>query len=237
MDPGLSALVVHDLKNRLAVHEQRLSEFVAAHPELSTELQPLRVDAVALHRRLVAFLTLYRDDVHGLAVNEREEEPLAALVLAARSARTLVAPRHIVVEIDASNAPPEWFFDAYLVGMALDAALDNAVRYARTRIKLRAWREDDWLVLAVEDDGPGLGADKRDELDDQTSDTALHDRVAAEHRGRIAGRPSQTGLGTDLCRSVARLHTCDGRIGELRLVDRAAAGEAGGGTRFELRLP
>jgi signal transduction histidine kinase len=237
MDPSLSALVVHDLKNRLAVHEQRLSEFVAAHPELSAELQPLRVDTVALHRRLVAFLTLYRDDAHGLSANEREEEPAAALMLAARSARALVPTRHIDVEIDAARAPFEWFFDAYLVGLALDAALDNAVRYARTRIRLSAWCEDNWLVLAVEDDGPGLGADDSDELENQTLDTALHDRVAAEHRGRVAGRPSQTGLGTELCRSVARLHTCDGRIGEVRLVDRAAAGETGGGTRFELRLP
>ncbi|MEI2651886.1 MAG: hypothetical protein V9G12_07000 [Microthrixaceae bacterium] len=32
MNPGLSALVVHDLKNRLAVHAQHLAEAQAAHP-------------------------------------------------------------------------------------------------------------------------------------------------------------------------------------------------------------
>jgi signal transduction histidine kinase len=213
MFPGLSALVVHDLKNRLAVHEQRLTELLAAHPDLAAELGPLRTDAVALQRRLVAFLTLYRADAHGLAANEQEEDPARALAQAARFGRTIAARQEIEVQVDASHAPADWFFDAYLIGLALEAAVDNAARYARSTIRLSARCEDGWLVLAVEDDGPGL---------DGEPDTATDGE--------------RTGLGTELCRTVARLHTNDGRCGELRLLD-LWDGEGASGTRFELRLP
>jgi signal transduction histidine kinase len=213
MFPGLSALVVHDLKNRLAVHEQRLTELLAAHPRLKTELEPLRTDAVALQRRLVAFLTLYRDDTHGLAANEQEEDPARVLAQAARFARSIGVCQDIVVEVDTSRAPSDWFFDAYLIGLALEAAVDNAARYARSSIRLSARCEDGWLVLAVEDDGPGLEGEP----------------VTTNDGGR-------TGLGTELCRTVARLHTNDGRSGELRLID-LGDGDGSSGTRFELRLP
>ena len=213
MFPGLSALVVHDLKNRLAVHEQRLTELLAAHPDLATELGPVRTDAVALQRRLVAFLTLYRADTPGLAANEQEEDPARALAQAARFGRAIAARQEVEVEVDASHAPADWFFDAYLIGLALEAAVDNAARYARSTIRLSARCEDGWLVLAVEDDGPGLDGEPVTATDGE-----------------------RTGLGTELCRAVARLHTNDGRSGELRLLD-LCDGEGTTGTRFELRLP
>jgi signal transduction histidine kinase len=215
MFPGLSALVVHDLKNRLAVHEQRLTELLAAHPRLKPELEPLRTDAVALQRRLVVFLTLYRDDTHGLAANEQEEDPARVLAQAARFARSIGVRQDIEVEVDSSRAPSDWFFDAYLIGLALEAAVDNAARYARSSIRLSARCEEGWLVLAVEDDGPGLDGEP------------------------VTGNDSErTGLGTELCRTVARLHTNDGRSGELRLIDLIdGEGDGASGTRFELRLP
>jgi len=219
MHPGLSALVVHDLKNRLAVHEQRLAELVAAHPALSAELVPLRTDAVSLHRRLVAFLTLYRDDAHGLSANEQEEDPSRVLAQAARFAASRVAGSGIGVEVDARSAPSTWFFDAYLVGLALEAAVDNAARYATGRIRLFAEVRDGpdtrWLVLGVDDDGPGLDAD-----------------VFGQARHDVGHGAATTGLGTELCRTVARLHECDGHRGEIGLADRPE-----GGARFEIRLP
>lgn len=227
MRPALSALVVHDLKNRLAVHAQRLAELADARPDLAGALDPVRADAAALQRRLVAFLTLYRSDEHGIAANEREEAPAAVLAQAARFARTLVAGTGVTVEVDASRGPAEWFLDAWLVGLALEAAVDNAARYARSRIELSARVDDERLVLSVEDDGPGLAAD------DEAAGIARP--AVGRDGGAIDRLASQTGLGTELCRTVAQLHACDGRTGELRLIDRAAEGARG--ARFELRLP
>ena len=219
MHPGLSALVIHDLKNRLAIHEQRLSELAVAHADLSAELHPLRTDALALHRRLIAFLTLYRDDTYGLCVNEREEVPAHVLAQAARVAWSHIAGRSVTVEVDALAGPASWFFDSYLIGLALEAAVENAARYASRHIRLFSELHTESgsqiLVLGIEDDGPGLDAD-----------------VFGSTHCDVGIGSGCTGLGTELCRTVARLHGCDGRHGEVRLTDRAE-----GGARFEMRLP
>mgnify|MGYP000856259419 CR=1 FL=1 len=218
MNPGLSALVVHDLKNRLAAHAQHLAEVHDAHPAIEAALRPLRDDVDALQRRLIAFLTLYRADAGGLSTDEQEEDPARLAAQLARVAATLGTRRGLRVELDAARAPASWFLDAYLVGLALEAAIDNAVRFAATgvRVVAEARRVDgaDALVLAVEDDGPGPGGMPADEADASAS----------------------TGLGHALGRMVARLHRVDGRAGEVALIDLGATGAARG-ARFEMRLP
>ncbi len=218
MNPGLSALVVHDLKNRLAVHAQHLAEAQAAHPALDAVVRPLRDDVDALQRRLIAFLTLYRADAGGLSTDEQEEDPARLAGQLARVAAALGAGRGLRVDVDVARAPASWFLDAYLVGLALEAAVDNAVRFAASTVRVVAEtrRVDgaDTLVLAVEDDGPGPGGMPADGADASAS----------------------TGLGHALSRMVARLHRVDGRAGEVALVDLAAAG-ASRGARFEMRLP
>jgi K+-sensing histidine kinase KdpD len=223
MYPGLSALVVHDLKNRLAVHEQRLAELLADHPGLDATLGPLHLDAVALRRRLVTFLTVYGADTGILSVNEQEEDPAHTLAHAARFAAVRTARRTLRIEVDTSASLGMWFFDAYLVGLALEAAVDNAARFAATRIRLDAAvrREHgaDMLVIGVEDDGPGPGAD--------TADAASREPPR---------RSDSTGLGHALCRTVAALHRIDGRTGDVALLDRRGAGGLQC-ARFEIRLP
>jgi signal transduction histidine kinase len=104
----------------------------------------------------------------------------------------------------APSSPPFWFFDSYLVRLALEAAVQNATRFARSQIVLGARADDGWLVLSVEDDGPGLGTE-----------------------GALS-----TGLGTELCRSIAAAHVNGAKTGRLVLENRAQ-----GGARFELWLP
>jgi signal transduction histidine kinase len=90
--------------------------------------------------------------------------------------------------------------------MALDAALHNASRFATSQVTLSLHEEDKYLVFTIDDDGPGLGA----------QDPSDH----------------STGLGTELCRSVALAHRCGERQGKVQLLNRPH-----GGARFELWLP
>jgi len=215
VNAGLSALVVHDLKNRLAIHTQRLAEATEANPALDAVLRPLHADAQALQRRLITFLTLYRADTGTLSATEEETDPARVLAEAARLAEVLGSRRGLCVEFDAARAPASWFLDAYLVGVALEAAVDNATRFAASTVRLVAEQAGqggaDTLVLAVEDDGPGPGG----------APAADSDADGA------------TGLGHELCRMVARLHRVEGRAGEVSLRARGATG----GARFEMRLP
>jgi K+-sensing histidine kinase KdpD len=108
-------------------------------------------------------------------------------------------------------APPFWFFDLRLVRLAMDAALDNAWRFAQTRVELSARVTEGYLVLTVEDDGPGL------------QNPQLHPSATSDW---------STGLGCQLGAAVARAHEHAGRFGRAELMNRHQ-----GGARFELWLP
>lgn len=201
MTPELAALAVHDLKNALGVLDGQL-EALEAEPSPQA-VRAARLHCAHLRRELVAFLTLYRGEALRAMVDD--ESPRSVLEAAQRQAEAS-ARVAVTVELDA-GAPAFWYLDARLVRLALDAALHNACRYARTRVVLGAALRDGFLVLSVEDDGPGLAAE-------------------------ATGDAWSTGLGTELCRAVARAHELQGRCGELRLFDRPQ-----GGARFELLLP
>ncbi|KAB0679906.1 ATP-binding protein [Aureimonas leprariae] len=92
----------------------------------------------------------------------------------------------------------------------------NAVRHAN-RISVRARHEGRWLTVAVEDDGPGIPAEKRDEVFKPfvRLDTA---------RNIDAGG---TGLGLSIARDIARSHG-----GDILLSDSSM-----GGLRALVRIP
>lgn len=203
MTPELAALAVHDLKNALGILEGDLAA-LEANPEV--ELARIaRRHCEQMRRELVAFLTLYRDE--GLRAMVEDESP-QAFVQHLSTSVARAAPQLLAEVGPCAEVPPFWYFDARLVRLALDAALHNACRYARRVVRLDAAARDGYLVLSIEDDGPGLAA------------TAG------------AGDAWSTGLGTELCRAVARAHRVGAREGSVGLFERA-----GGGARFELVLP
>ncbi len=106
-------------------------------------------------------------------------------------------------------------FDPGLVRRALDNLIGNALRHTPQggTVTLRAAREADTVVLAVEDTGPGV-------------DPALHDTLFEPF---VTGRPDGTGLGLALARELVEAHG-----GRLRL-DRPGDDEAG--ARFVIELP
>ncbi len=214
MTPQLAALAVHDLKNALGAPEGQLQ---------ALEVAPTRQDArrarqhcEQLRRELVAFLMLYRGE--RLCAMVEDESPREFLLSMQRAyARSGPMRRRVTLTVsDCAEAPAFWYFDARLVRLALDAALHNALRFATTQVVLSAAQRGHRLVLSVSDDGPGLEAT-----------TDMHDAWS-------------TGLGTELCRAVARAHhngETEGELkgsnaGEVRLFDRAD-----GGACFELVLP
>ena len=208
MNPQLAALAVHDLKNALGSLE---GELLSLEADPSAErAQTARRHCVQLRQRFVAFLMLYRgaDD---LRASVSDESPQDFLVGLARHAEPEPASAVTVTCAEGRNAPAFWYFDPRLVRLAVDAALHNALRFARSRVVMEAAERDGWLVISIEDDGPGLAA---------TAD-------APDAPGEWS-----TGLGTELCRAVARAHRNGAREGRVGLANRPE-----GGARFELWLP
>lgn len=207
LDPQLSALVVHDLKNRLAILTDELARLgrlplpAAAHGHARHASE----QAHLLTRRLMEFLTAHRAaEQGGLHALPAEDMPDALLLELAADAQPLLHGR-LQIHQQLNEAPPFWFFDRQLVRLALDSAIYNALRFARSRITLGLRCEDGMLCCYVWDDGPGL-----------------------------QNKPSttSTGLGRLVCDEVARAHLNHGRSGRSLLRNHEQ-----GGAVFELFLP
>jgi signal transduction histidine kinase len=91
--------------------------------------------------------------------------------------------------------------------------LDNACKWASSRVEVAAGSENECLLITIDDDGPGI---------------ATGDRDAVLRRGvRADEQVPGSGLGLSIVGDLAQLYG-----GELRL-----AGSPLGGLRVALRLP
>lgn len=193
MNPQLSAIIVHDLKNELGVLEGRLATLTI---DLDRE-QALQAHAncIALREKMIAFLTLYKATEQGLSPRIEAVHPddfLRELI------RNHANPRpELTLTIDSHALPAIAFFDEHLLGLAMNAALQNATRFAKSSIEVACSKTAGEIVFTVRDDGPGLGT-----TEEQAS----------------------TGLGMALCAAIARAHCNDGRHGSVHLTTCADGG-------------
>lgn len=198
MEPSSLALIAHDLKNALGTLEGELEALIdEPDPALAHSAYMHCTD---LRRQFVQFLTVYGSS-EGLSTHCEDESPQELLTSLARIAKikAMTAPGAPRVRIVATGPVPSyWYLDRRLVQMAVESAIHNATRFARQEIMLSVHEEDAYLVLRVEDDGPGLGAE----------DSCGH----------------STGLGTLLCEAVARAHQCADRTGRVRMANRPEGG-------------
>jgi signal transduction histidine kinase len=140
-------------------------------------------------------------------------EVVAVVAGLARTLERLLAGRALAIDID---LPPGLRFGGEREDLQemLGNLMDNACKWARHRVRVASWSEGrDALVLAVEDDGPGLPAERR---------------AAVPAPGvRLDESVPGTGLGLAVVRDLAELYGGTLRLGEAPL----------GGLRAELRLP
>jgi signal transduction histidine kinase len=108
-------------------------------------------------------------------------------------------------------------FDRNLMYIATRNLLVNAVRYARSSVRLRVEKQDGWLTIAVDDDGPGVPLDERERVFDP-----FH-RVD-NSRDRNTG---SYGLGLSFVKLIAEQHG-----GSVYVTDSPE-----GGARFVLGIP
>ncbi|MEU3338039.1 HAMP domain-containing sensor histidine kinase [Streptomyces sp. NPDC006668] len=94
--------------------------------------------------------------------------------------------------------------------------LDNAARHAAHRMQITVRNQDDWVVLTVHDDGPGVPTKDAERIFERF--VRLDDARSRDHGG--------TGLGLAIARDLAHRHQ-----GTLTLTPRTL------GACFQLRLP
>lgn len=175
MDAKLAAIIVHDLKNSLGVLEVELR--ILAGDSADERNNHAHMTCLALQDKLIGFLTLYKASSQGLTAQVEALSPQDFLQGLLR--HLTINQTNLEVVINQDGMPLVAFFDENLVGLALEAALQNATRFARSRIELGCRKEGSGVIFSVRDDGPGIGTQEI--------------------------KPS-TGLGMDLCNAIADAH-------------------------------
>lgn len=217
MEKTLSALVVHDIKNALALLEIDLEQLIHRENAPTVGLRAYR-RCVDLKSRLISFLTLYKHDQSGLQPLRQEVVLLEFIEDLVRNSQSgMAAESHhghkITVSIDyekmkMGSMATAWL-DENLVELAMESAINNAIRYTHHRVGVWVEQTPDALILNVQDDGVGVGV------------------VGELVQRNVPDQSSSTGLGLALCKAVAEAHGG----GEVRL-----GNVAGGGALFSMTL-
>ncbi|HYY81913.1 MAG TPA: ATP-binding protein, partial [Actinomycetes bacterium] len=163
------------------------------------------------------------DQLQATAAAQRAEpvrQPVDATELvsvAEQLAKTICEGRPVVVEAPSEGSLPVCINQDEILDVLGNLVL-NADRYAppETPIHLSAFRQDERVVLSVEDEGIDVAPEQRERIFDQPAG----DEDATDRR---------LGHGVAMARQLAHANG-----GELRAVDPE---DAGGRARFELRLP
>ena len=212
---------VHDMKNSISVLIGSMEKIlVGSDPERPEfrEMTHMMYETKRINSNLIQLLTLYKLGNH-LYPFSPEDWVLEDFVEETVSQhQPLLGFRGIqfeaVVESDLV-----WPFDGDLVGGVIGHALNNAIHYTRSKVRLVVRQSEAGLEMRVEDDGSGYPQKMLDE-------------GAAVMQG-VDFQGGSTGLGLYFSAMAARLHRNRGRHGAIRLEN----GGAWGGGCFVLTLP
>jgi two-component system sensor histidine kinase HydH len=201
----MTAILAHEIRNPLASlkgHAQLLEEKVA-DPALAGRVTRIVSDAVRLENLTTDLLDFARARTAELA----DTDPVAPLA----NARAATVPNR--VSLSSEGAPDRWAIDAPRIQQVLTNLIENALAVTPDdrQVEVRVAREDDTLVYAVRDHGPGVLPAERARIFEPFHTTKL--------RG--------TGLGLAVAKRIADLHR-----GNIEVLD-----APGGGTEFRVLLP
>ena len=206
--------VSHDLRNPLAVisaYAAVLRRGESSRPR-AAQLQTIEDEVSRLAVMVDDLLELGRTHSLGLHIQRAPVDVHAIVAGAVAAARARAGTKRVLLLAPA--VPAIVPVDAQRVRQALDNLLDNAIRHAGTEVRVElVHRPGHELVLAVEDDGPGV---------DRKLLPRLFDAFA-----QGSGRTGGAGMGLSTVRSIAEAHGGGISVGLAR--DQ--------GARFTLRLP
>lgn len=213
---------VHDMKNSITMLLGSLDDISQqckpGHCQSHAKLVLMQHEGQRLTRHLVQLLTLYRLDTSQYFLNISENYLREIFEEIALENEPLLNTQGIKIEIDCDE-DISGYFDKELIGSVINTIINNAYRYAKCTIKLSATQENGYLLLSIEDDGPGYPPHML--LPFCSENTPVNFSSGG------------TGLGLYFAHRVARFHQNCGKHG---YTETSNTGISNGG-RFSLYLP
>jgi K+-sensing histidine kinase KdpD len=205
------AMVSHDIKNSLGV----LLKFIGSITESSDmhkctgleQCADMEYEVRRINNNLVKLLTLFKveEGVYLLNVDAHSVKEFLDEALLEHSVIMKLKGIECAVECDHDLY---WYFDRNLMLGVMGNALNNALRYTSSRIRLRAESTLNGLSIAVEDDGDGFPSSM---LEQQNA-------LVNPESGFVS---NNTGLGLFFTQTVLNLHQYNGRSGRVSLANKA----------------
>jgi signal transduction histidine kinase len=215
--------IVHDLRNPIHLAMTAL-ELINEEPGNTPDTETGRF-ALLAQGGLTRMLNL----VDSLLDVSRLEEGVDSLRLgpvdvgaliekAAEFSQPLTVASDLTIITDVEDGLPRVPADQNRVERVILNLIDNGLRFTPREgvVTVRAWREADWVWVAIDDTGPGISADQRERI---------FDRFVQTEAGR---KSTGFGLGLAYCRTAVTAH--GGTI-------HAEEGPNGVGTRIVFSLP
>lgn len=221
----LMASTVHDMKNVIAAVSQAYESLLAQMPEAlqrSPQARLIEQEALRLDAMLMQLLGLYKLE-HGQLLLQPVYYSLDELFEDLRNRHhELLQYRNIDLQIELDDPDLEAYLDVSLIGTVLDNALGNALNFCKKSIRLSAQREEDGILLIVNDDGAGYPSN-------------LLGAVRNKPSSGIDRDSGSTGLGLYFAANIIALHDQDNRPARLELSNEGAL--PGACLTFWLPLP
>lgn len=203
----LMASTVHDMKNVIAAVSHAYESLLAEMPEAlqrSPQARLIEQEALRLDAMLMQLLGLYKLE-HGQLLLQPVYYSLDELFEDLHNRhRELLEYRNIDLQIELEDPDLEAYLDISLMGTVLDNALGNALNYCKKTIRLQAQREDDGVLLTINDDGSGYPE-------------SLLGAVRNSQSSGINRDSGSTGLGLYFAANIVSLHDQENRPARLEL--------------------
>ncbi len=149
------ASTVHDMKNSIGMLMHQINQLQMELPPEHADLGQLHFEASRLNNYLIQLMTLYKVDNQQYQFMADEyylDEFVEDTVL---MNQPILQPWGIAIEQQVESDLC-WTFDKNLVVGVLGNIVTNVIRYAQSKVRISASKQDGELCLRVEDDGPGF---------------------------------------------------------------------------------
>ena len=203
---NLLSTVAHELRTPLSVIKAVVGTLRDHLAGPLTEEQTEMIAVADRHigrltRLLNNFLDLTRLESRVARVSRQPLDPLALISEVCAGVRLAHRGRPVVLDVVLPKELPRVRVDADMIAQVLGNLLDNALRYARGRVTVRAVAAGEEVEISVVDDGPGIPTEKL---------PLLFDKFVQLDRPQGGSGYKGTGLGLAISREIMTLN--DGRI-------------------------
>lgn len=216
------ASAVHDMKNSLSMLLHTVDQICDELPDddkSKKTTSTLKYEAERVNSYLIQLLGIYRLQNKKLSLHVDEHFVRDILDEQFAHYSAMLADKDIVLTLDCEESLC-WYFDREIILGVLNNALNNASRYTKGNILIRAFETNNHLSIEIHDDGTGYPE-------------SLLSAAPGEILNNINFQTGSTSLGIYFAEMVTRLHQNNGQEGKISLMN---GGEYGGGV-FSIELP